>query len=106
MIVLLLSPFQIESHLVLLEMLPEGSRAHNHVRRVLNHVAGLGGGPAADGQPNNGHHPESSTTATPSTSVAPVSTPTRALRDTASLSRSAGRGPWSACYSRPKHRCT
>ena len=83
---------QIESHLVLLEMLPDGSRAHNHVRRVLNHVAGLGGSPAADGPPNNGHHPKSSTTATPSTSAAPVSTPTRALRDTASPSRSAGRG--------------
>ena len=92
MIVLLLSPFQIESHLALLEMLPEGSRAHNHVRRVLNHVAGLGGGPAADGQPNNGHHTESSTTATPSTSAAPVSTPTRALRDTTSPSRSVGKG--------------
>ncbi|XP_050284923.1 uncharacterized protein LOC126724429 [Quercus robur] len=39
----------IESHLALLEMLPEGSRAHNHVRRVLNNVAGLSGGPAANG---------------------------------------------------------
>ena len=73
-------------------MFLEGSRAHNHVRRVLNHVARLGGGLVAYGQPNNGHHPESSTTATPSTSAAPVSTPTRALRDTASPSRSAGRG--------------
>ena len=73
-------------------MLPEGNRAHNHVRRVLNNVAGLGGGgPAADGQPNNGHDIESVATATPSTSAASVSTLTRALRDTASPSRSAGR---------------
>ena len=54
MIVLVLSPFQIQSHLTLLEMLPEGNQAHNHVRRVLNNVAGLGGGPAANGQANNG----------------------------------------------------
>ena len=47
-------------------------------RSVLNHVAGLGGGPAVDGQPNNGHDTESTTTATPSTSAAPVSTPTLA----------------------------
>ena len=73
-------------------MLPEGSRAHNHVWRDLNHVAGLGGGPIANGQPNNGHHTESAATATPSTSAAPISTPTPALHDTASPSRSAGRG--------------
>ena len=72
-------------------MLLEGNRAHNHVRRVLYNVAGLGGGPAADGQPNNGHDTESAATATPSTSAASVSTLTRALRDTASPSRSAGR---------------
>ena len=58
MIVLVLSPFQIQSHLALLEMLPEGSQAHNHIRRVLNGVAGLGGGPAANGQANNGHETE------------------------------------------------
>ena len=73
-------------------MLPEGSRAHNHVQRVLNHVAGVGGGPAAVGQPNNGHDTESAATATPSTSAALVSTPTPALRDTVSPSRSVGRG--------------
>ena len=39
-------------------MLPEGSQAHNHIRRVLNGVAGLGGGPAANGQANNGHETE------------------------------------------------
>ena len=37
-------------------------------------MAGLGGGPAADGQANNGHDTESAATATPSTSAAPVST--------------------------------
>ncbi|KAF3958777.1 hypothetical protein CMV_016349 [Castanea mollissima] len=61
----------IESHLALLEMLPVGSRAHNHVRRVLNDLAGLGGGPAANGEANNGHETESAATATPSTSAAP-----------------------------------
>ena len=58
-------------------MLPEGSQAHNHVRRVLNDVAGLGGGPAANGQANNGHETEPIATASPSTSAAPVSTRTR-----------------------------
>ena len=48
MIVLVLSLFQIQSHLALLEMFPEGSEAHNHVRRVLNNVAGLDGGPATN----------------------------------------------------------
>ena len=74
MIVLLLSPFQIESHLALLEMLPVGRQAHNHVRRILNGVAGLGGGPAADGQANNRHDTESTATATLSTSAVLVST--------------------------------
>ena len=73
-------------------MLPEGSRAHDHVRRVLNHVTGLSGGPVANGQPNNGHHTESAATATRSRSAAPVSTPTPALHDTASPSTSPGRG--------------
>ena len=58
-------------------MLLEGNRAHNHVRRVLNNVAGLGGGPAADGQPNNGHDTESTTTTTPCTSAATLCTPSR-----------------------------
>ena len=58
MILLVLFPFQIQSHLALLKMLPEGSQAHNHVRRVLNDVVGLGGGPAANGQANNGHETE------------------------------------------------
>ncbi|XP_075654967.1 uncharacterized protein LOC142625152 [Castanea sativa] len=67
----------IESHLALLEMLPVGSRAHNHVRRVLNDLARLGGGPAPNGEANNGHETESAAIATPSTSVAPIRTPTR-----------------------------
>ena len=92
MIVLLLSPFQIESHLALLEMLPVGRQAHNHVRRILNGVAGLGGGPAADGQANNGHETELTAITTSSTSAAPVSTPTRGQCATASPSTSAARG--------------
>ena len=71
-------------------MLPEGSQAHNHVWCVLNNVAGLGGGPAVNGQANNGHEIEPAATATPST--APVSTPTRGQRATASPSTSAARG--------------
>ncbi|XP_030938055.1 leucine-rich repeat extensin-like protein 5 isoform X2 [Quercus lobata] len=86
----------IQSHLALLAMLPEGSEAHNHVRRVLNNVAGLGGGPAANGQANNGHETKPTATATPSTSVAPVSTRTRAQRAIASPSTSAARD-----YGRP-----
>ncbi|KAL0006607.1 hypothetical protein SO802_008109 [Lithocarpus litseifolius] len=102
----------IESHLALLEMLPVGSRDHNHVRRVLNNVVGLGGGPAANGQANNGHETEPATstipststtplstpssvrraTTTPSTSAAPLSTPTRGRHATASPSTSAARG--------------
>ena len=73
-------------------MLPEGSQAHNHVRRVLNNVAGLGGGPAANGQANNGHETKLAATATPSTSAAPVSTPTSGQRATTSPSTSAARG--------------
>uniref|UniRef100_A0A7N2LQC6 Aminotransferase-like plant mobile domain-containing protein n=1 Tax=Quercus lobata TaxID=97700 RepID=A0A7N2LQC6_QUELO len=80
----------IQSHLVLLEMLPEGSQAYNHVRCVLNNVAGIGGGPATNGQANNGLEPAA--TATPSTSAAPVSTPTHGQRATASPSTSAARG--------------
>ena len=72
-----LSPFQIQSHLALLEMLPEGSQAHNHIRRVLNGVAGLGGGPAANDEANNVHETEPTATASPSTSAAPISTRTR-----------------------------
>ena len=79
MIVLALSLFQIESHNALLEMLLEGSPGHNHVRRVLNAMVGLGGGPAANGQANNGHKTESAATATPRTSAAPLSTPNRGL---------------------------
>ena len=70
MIVLVLSPFQIQSHLALLDMLPEGSQAHNHIRRVLHDVAGLGGGPAANEQANNRHDTEPTATASPSTSAA------------------------------------
>ena len=36
-------------------MLPVGSQEHNHVWHILNNVAGLGGGPTANGQANNGH---------------------------------------------------
>ncbi|XP_050286610.1 serine/threonine-protein phosphatase 7 long form homolog isoform X3 [Quercus robur] len=83
------APPQIDSKpFVLLEMLPEGSQAHNHVRRVLNNVAGLGGGPVANGQANNGHETEPTATATPSTSTAPVSTRTRGQRAIASPSPS------------------
>jgi len=73
-------------------MLPVGSRAHNHVRCVLNNVARLGGGPTANCQANNGHETESAAIATLSTSVAPVSTPTRGQRATASPGTSAARG--------------
>ena len=73
-------------------MLPVGRQAHNHVRHILNGVAGLGGGPAADGQANNGHDTELTATTTPSTSAAPVSTSTRGQRATASPSTSAARG--------------
>ena len=92
MIVLVLSPFQIQSHLALLEMLPEGSQAHNHIRRVLNGVAGLGGGPAANDEANNVHETEPTATASPSTSTAPISTRTRGQRALASPSTSAARG--------------
>ena len=73
-------------------MLPKGNQAHNHVWCVLNNVVGLGGGFAVDGQANNGHDTESVATATPSTSAAPVSTPTYGLHAIASPSTSAGRG--------------
>ena len=92
MIVLVLSPFHIQSHLALLEMLPEGSPAHNHVRRALNDVAGLGGGPAANGQANNGHEIEPTATASQSTSTALVSTRNPGQRVIASPSTSAARG--------------
>ena len=89
---MVLSLFQIESHLVLLEMLPIGSREHNHIWCVLNNVAGLGGGLAANGLANNGHETESAATVTPSTIVAPVSTPTHGRRATASSSISTAKG--------------
>ena len=73
-------------------MLPEGSQAHNHVRRVLHDVAGLGGGPAANDEANNGHETEPIATASPSTSAAPISTRTRAQRALASPSTSTARG--------------
>ena len=92
MIVLVLCLFQIQSHLALLEMLPKGSQAHNHIRRVLNGVAGLGGGPAANAQANNGHETEPAATASPSTSAAPVSTWTHGQRAIASPSTSAAKG--------------
>ncbi|KAK9988738.1 hypothetical protein SO802_028977 [Lithocarpus litseifolius] len=82
----------IESHLVLLEMLLEGSPGHDHVRRVLNAVTGLGGGIAANGQANNRHETESAATATPTISTTPLSTPSLRRRATASPSTSATRG--------------
>uniref|UniRef100_A0A7N2LQI5 Aminotransferase-like plant mobile domain-containing protein n=1 Tax=Quercus lobata TaxID=97700 RepID=A0A7N2LQI5_QUELO len=82
----------IQSHLALLAMLPEGSQAHNHVRHVLNNVAGLGGGPAVNEHANNGDETELAAAATPSTTAAPVSTPTRGHRATTSPSTSAARG--------------
>ena len=84
--------FQIESHLALLEMLPVGSPRHYHVQLVLNVVVGLGGGPAANGQANNGHEPKSAATTTPSTSAAPLSTSSCGRRATASPSTSAAKG--------------
>ena len=88
MIILVLSLFQIESHLTLLEMLLVGNPRHDHIRRVLNAVVRLGGGPVANGQANNGHEPKSATTATPSTSAAPLSTSSCGRRATASTSTS------------------
>ena len=85
-------------------MLPEGSLGHNHVRRVLNAIVGLGGGPTENGQANNGHETKSAAIATPSISITPLSTPSRGRRATASPSTSVARGPWSVCYSKPKHK--
>nr|POF02886.1 hypothetical protein CFP56_25589 [Quercus suber] len=82
----------IESHLALLNWVPVGSREHNHIRRILYTVAGLGGDPAATGQANNRTETEPETTAALSTSAAPVTTPTRARRDIASPSTSVARG--------------
>ena len=82
-------------------MLPEGSQAHNHVRCVLNDVAGLGGGPVANGQANNGHETEPTATASPSTSAAPVSTRTRGQRAITSLSTSVARGRGRAATANP-----
>nr|POE61460.1 hypothetical protein CFP56_37765 [Quercus suber] len=82
----------IESHLALLNWLLVGSQEHNHVRRILYNVAGFGGDPTATGQASNRTETESATTAAPSTSVAPVTTPTRGQHDTASPSTSAARG--------------
>ena len=73
-------------------MLPVGNRAHNHVRRILNNVAGLGGGPATNRQANNGHETKLAAAAIPSTSAAPLSTPTCGQCATASPSTSATMG--------------
>ena len=101
LIVLVLSLFQIESHLALLNWLLVGSREHNHVRRVLHNVAGLGGDPAAIGQANNRTETESAAIATPSTSAAPVSTLTCGRRATASPSTSTARGRGQLATARP-----
>ena len=73
-------------------MLPEGSLGHNHVRRVLNAIVGLGGGPTENGQANNGHETKSAAIATPSISITPLSTPSRGWCATASPSTSVARG--------------
>ena len=73
-------------------MLLVGSPGHDHVRRVLNAVARLGGGPAINGQANNGHETESAATATLSTSAAHLSTLSRGRHATASPSPSIARG--------------
>ena len=73
-------------------MLPVDNPRHDHVRRVLNAVVGLDGGPTINGQANNGHETKSTATATPSTSATPQSTSSRGRRATASPSTSATRG--------------
>lgn len=70
---MVLFPFQIESHLTLLKLLPVGSPGHMHVMDVLKAVDELGCVAVANGQANNGHETESVATANPSTSAAPVS---------------------------------
>ena len=55
-------------------------------------MVGLGSGPTANGQANNGHEIESAVIATLSPSAAPLSTPSRGYHATASLSISAARG--------------
>ena len=92
MIILVLSLFQIESHLTLLEMLLVGNPGHDHIRHVLNAVVRLGGGPVANRQANNRHEPKSAVTATPSTSAAPLSTSSCGRRATTSTSTSAAKG--------------
>ena len=89
---MVLSLFQIESHNALLEILLESSPGHNHVRRVLNAMARLGGGPTTNGQANNGHETKLAAIAIPSTSATPLSTPNCGQRAIASPSISAGRG--------------
>nr|POE56039.1 hypothetical protein CFP56_75263 [Quercus suber] len=73
-------------------MLAEGSPRHNHVWCILNSVAGLGGGPVANGQANNGHETKLVAAATLNTSAIPLSTPSRGRHATASQSPSAARG--------------
>ena len=92
MIILVLSLFQIESHLTLLEMLLVGNLGHDHIRHVLNAVVRLGGSPVANRQANNRHEPKSAVTATPSTSAAPLSTSSCGRRATTSTSTSAAKG--------------
>ena len=73
-------------------MLLVSNPGHDHIRRVLNAVVRLGGGPAANGQANNGHEPKLAATATPSTSAAPLSTSSYGWRATASPSTSSTKG--------------
>ncbi|KAK9996575.1 hypothetical protein SO802_021261 [Lithocarpus litseifolius] len=79
-------------HLVLLAMLPIGSREHNHVQCVLSNVVGLGGVPAPNEEANNGQENKPTASATPSTSTALLIPLTRGRRATASPSTSVARG--------------
>ena len=73
-------------------MLPVGNLRHYHVRCVLNVVVGLGGGPVANGQANNRHETESTTTTTPCTSTATLRTPSLGWCATVNPSPSTAKG--------------
>ena len=77
---------QIESHLVLLKLLPVGSLGHMHVMDVLKVVDETSRVVVANGQANNGCETKSVATASPSTSAALII-------------RSHGQ------YCKPKHKC-
>ena len=73
-------------------MLPVVNPRHYHVRCVLNVVVGLGGGPVANGQANNRHETESTTTTTPCTSTATLRTPSLGWCATVNPSPSTAKG--------------